>query len=202
MYITKIESTKGKRYKVFGNEEFLFALYFKELKNYGINECIEVEDSIINKIKDELIFKRAKERALYLLERKAFSVSMMQDKLYNNDYPEEIVEQVISFLKEYRYLDDTAYVQMYINTYSNKKSRKQITYDLWKKGIDKSVIEAYFESFSYSEDACFQRQFEKYIKGKDLNDWRIRQKIFRYFYGKGFSTSTIEKYLMKTCEKM
>lgn len=192
MYITRIEPGKGKKYKVFGEETFLFALYKKELKKYGIIENVEIADSVIAEILDDCIFKRAKERAFYLLERKPFSAFMMREKLYTNDYPDGIVEKVVLFLKQYHYLDDEEYIRMYVDSYADKKSRKQITFDLIRKGVSKELIDRFFENFEYSEEECFTKQFEHYIRGKNLEDWKVRQKVFRYFYGKGFSASIIE----------
>lgn len=195
MQITRIEAGKGKKYKVFGDDIFLFALYKKELKKYGIAEDIELDDNLIEDIKENCILKRAKERALYLLEYKPYSVSMMKEKLYGSEYSKEIAEKVILFLKEYHYLDDEEYVRMYVGTYAVRKSRKQLTCDLLRKGISKESIDDYFEQFEYSEQECFERQFERYIRGKDLEDWKVRQKVFRYFLGKGFSVSIIENSL-------
>lgn len=195
MQITRVEAGKGKKYKVFGDDTFLFALYKKELKRYGIEENTELDDELIEDIKENCILKRAKERALYLLEYKPYSVSMMREKLYNSEYSLEISEKVILFLKEYHYLDDDDYIRMYVGTYSVRKSKKQITCDLLRKGISKESIDNYFEQFEYSEQECFARQFERYVRGKDLGDWKVRQQVFRYFLGKGFSLSLIENSL-------
>ena len=159
MLITKIESGKNKRYRVFGDDTFLFALYKNELKRYQIEENIIIEDSVISSILDEIIYKRAKERALYLLERRPLTVSMLRDKLRYHDYPEQVVEKVIEFLEKYRYLDDMEYIRMYAG-----------------------------------------KQFERYTRGKDLGNLAVRQKVFRYFYGKGFAVSLIETALRNSIE--
>lgn len=192
MQITRIEEGKGKKYKVFGDEIFLFSLYKKELKKYGIAENTEIDDNLIEDIEENCILKRAKERALYLLEYKPYSISMMREKLYNGEYSKKIIEKVILFLKEYHYLDDKDYIRMYIGTYSVRKSRKQLTCDLLRKGISKELINNCFEQLEYSEQECFEKEFERYVRGKDLEDWKVRQKVFRYFLGKGFSISVIE----------
>lgn len=192
MQITRIEEGKGKKYKVFGDEIFLFSLYKKELKKYGIAENTEIDDNLIEDIEENCILKRAKERALYLLEYKPYSISMMREKLYNGEYSKKIIEKVILFLKEYHYLDDKDYIRMYIGTYSVRKSRKQLTCDLLRKGISKELINNCFEQLEYSEQECFEKEFERYVRGKDLEDWKVRQKVFRYFLGKGFSISLIE----------
>lgn len=200
MLITKIESGKNKRYRVFGDDTFLFALYKNELKRYQIEENAMIEDSVISSILGEIIYKRAKERALYLLEKRPLTVSALRDKLRYNDYPEAVVEKVLVFLEQYHYLDDMDYVRMYTRTYSNKKSKKQIVYDLLRKGISKSLINIYFEENEYSEQEGFEKQFERYVKGKDLGNLSVRQKVFRYFYGKGFSVSMIETALRNRTE--
>lgn len=200
MLITKIESGKNKRYRVFGDDTFLFALYKNELKRYQIEENVMIEDSIISSILDEIIYKRAKERALYLLEKRPLTVSVLRNKLYYHDYPEAVTEKVIQFLEQYHYLDDMDYVRMYIGTYSNKKSKKQIVYDLMRKGISKNLIDIYFEENEYSEQQGFEKQFERYVRGKDLGNLAVRQKVFRYFYGKGFAVSMIESALQNRME--
>lgn len=200
MLITKIESGKNKRYRVFGDDTYLFALYRNELKHYQIEENAMIEDSVISSILDEIIYKRAKERALYLLEKRPLTVSGLRDKLRYHDYPEAVVEKVIAFLEQYHYLDDMDYVRMYTGSYSSKKSKKKIVYDLMRKGISKSLIDIYFEENEYSEQEGFEKQFERYVRGKDLGDLAIRQKVFRYFYGKGFTVSMIETALRSRME--
>ncbi len=200
MLITKIESGKNKRYRVFGDDTYLFALYRNELKHYQIEENAMIEDSVISSILDEIIYKRAKERALYLLEKRPLTVSGLRDKLRYHDYPEAVVEKVIAFLEQYHYLDDMDYVRMYTGSYSSKKSKKQIVYDLMRKGISKSLIDIYFEENEYSEQEGFEKQFERYVRGKDLGNLAIRQKVFRYFYGKGFTVSMIETALRSRME--
>lgn len=197
MLVTEIEVGKGNKYRIFGDGNFLFSLYDKELKKYNLQLNAEVDDIVIDDIKESLIYKRAKERALFLLERKPLSIHIMKKKLQDNDYPIDVIEKVIAFLVGYHYLDDNEYVRLYVSFYSEKKSKKQLMFDLYRKGISKDILEKYFDENEYSEQKCFVRQFQKYIKGKNLQDYATRQKVFRYFYGKGFSSSLIEAYIRK-----
>lgn len=200
MYITGIEKGKGQRFNVYNEEGLVFALYAKELKAYHIKENQELDDDIADMILTDIVYKRAKERALYLLERKMYTVFMMKEKLMLNDYPQTVIHRVLAFLEQYHYLDDKEYAGMYIRDYSSRKSKKQIVLDLYRKGIDKQLVQDYFLEHDYSEEECFARQFEHYTRGKDLTDYSIRQKIFRYFYGKGFSTYLINDYLQHACD--
>ena len=200
MYITKIEQGKGKRYKVYSEDGFLFSLYRQELRRYHIEENTILPEEIITEILEQIVLKRAKERALYLLERRPYTCFMMKNKLKDSDYPAGIVEQVIFFLQKYHYLDDEAYIKMYVDSYSKSKSKRQIQNDLQRKGITKELVCNFMTKEDYSEEACFIKQFNHYIKGKDISDWTVRQKVFRYFYNKGFSYSLIDEYMRSISE--
>ena len=195
MYITRVEQSSGKRYKIYSDNEFLFALYSSEIKQYHIKADMELSDDIITEILEEIVYKRAKERALYLLEGRPYTCSMLKDKLKSSDYPDFIIEKVILFLQKYQYIDDEAYIRMYVESYAKSKSKRQIQLDLQKKGISKNIIVDYMSKQDYSEEACFKKQFERYVRGKDMKNQLVRQKVFRFFYGKGFSYDLIEKYM-------
>ena len=193
MLVTAVEQGKGKQYKIYSEREFLFALYGREMKKYHIEEGTELPDHVADEILEQVIYKRARERALYLLESRPYTCFMLADKLKHNDYPKEIVERVVFFLQQYHYLDDSEYVRMYVESYSGRKSRKQLQYDLQRKGITRELIEAVMDEQDYSEAECLKKQFERYTKGKDLQDRAVRQKVFRYLSGKGFSYYLIEE---------
>ena len=198
MIITRIEQYKGNRYRIFGEDGYLFSLYEKEIKQFNITEGEEVDDSVVSKIYEDVIFNRAKERALYLLDRMPYTTQNLRRKLIASGTPFCVVDRVVDYLNSYHYLDDKEYVSMYIPSHINKKSRKQIISALMNKGIDKGLIDDFFEEYEDAEEyerECFMRQFNRYTGGKDLHDADVRHKVFRYFYGKGFSSSLIKEAL-------
>ena len=197
MYINKIEKFNNKKYKIYSDDRFLFALYAGEVKKYGISEGSDIEDVLIEEIYTEVIYTRARERALFLIEKQPYTEYMLRKKLLFNEYPDNIIDSVISFLNRYNYLNDLEYASMYIREYANKKSRKQIVNTLLTKGIDKQIITSAIndidENNVCSEELCLRYQFDKYIVGKDINDPKMRQKVFRHFYYKGFQVESIKK---------
>lgn len=205
MLITRVEQGNEQRYRVYADSEFLFALYKRELTRYQIEVGQEVDESFVQDILDNVIFSRAKERALYLVERGMYTCYTMRAKLRGNDYPEYTIELVIQWLLRYHFLDDAAYVRAFVETYGKRKSKRQMMLDLNRKGIAKDLIQSYFEEQSeqsYSEESCFQRQFERYVCGKDLRDIKLQQKTFRYFYGKGFANDMISRYIRQYIETL
>lgn len=197
MIISKVCKDTGKKYKVYSEEGYLFSLYFNELKKYGIDEGKDVPDVIIEDLMYNVVFKRGKERALYLLERKPYTVYSMKRKLVSAGYPETVTEKIICFLIDYNYLNDNDYVSMYVNCYNRNKSRRQMEIALISKGIDRQLISDYFERNEHSDQECFVQQYNKYVKGKDISDPVIRNKVFRHFYSKGFSTEMINNTMRK-----
>ncbi len=192
MLITNLEKGRGDKYRVYGEHTFLFALYGKELKKYGIEAGRELSDEHISIIQKEVLMKRARERALYMLERRPMTVAMMRDRLRNSDYTDEVILATIQFLEDYHYLDDGEYIRMYVESYKDKKSRRQIEYELMRKGADREMVRDFFEKHEFSEQASLLRQFRKYTRGKDLQNPVIRQKVYRYFYSKGFDYAAVE----------
>ncbi len=191
MIISKVCKGTGKKYKVYSQEGYLFSLYFNELKKYGIEEGKDISNIIIDDLLDNTLFKRGKERALYLLEHKPYTVYSMKRKLISVGCPEVVTDKIICFLIDYNYLNDNDYVSMYVNCYSHNKSRRQMEIALISKGVEKKIITEYFERNEHSDQDCFVQQYNKYIKGKDIGDPIIRNKVFRHFYSKGFSAELI-----------
>ena len=192
MHICSIEQN-GKQYAIYGETGYLFSLYGREVKKYHIAEDGDISDNLVEEIYQSVIYKRARERALYLLERRPYSISELRGRLARNRYPEQIMEQVIAFLEKYGYLDDAEYARMYMNTYISKRSFKQMSFELLRKGVSKDIIDACIEELDATELDGFTRQFLRYTKGKDLQDYTVRQKVFRYFYSKGYAASMIEE---------
>ena len=67
MIVTRIESVTKTKFKVYVDEQFAFVLYKGELSHYRIQEGMEVSQALVDTIKKEAISKRAKLRAMHLL---------------------------------------------------------------------------------------------------------------------------------------
>lgn len=68
MVVTKVEMLTKIKYKVYLDEEFAFVLYKGELLHYRIVEGTLLEEDTVQEILQKVICKRAKLRAMHLLE--------------------------------------------------------------------------------------------------------------------------------------
>lgn len=199
--ITSVSDIDKKKVKVQLEGGEVFALYKGEAGKMKIEEGAYITDSLYEEIQ-KLLYKRGKDRALYLLKDSAKSTQEVRRKLQQGYYPPLLIEQIIEFLSRYHYLDDSGYIQNYYEMWKKKKSRKEIQYALFKKGMEsqfiKEVIEGIAEENSEEEEnvaLCWQ--LDKKARGKDLKNPKEQQKIIQYLMGKGFSYSDIAAELEK-----
>lgn len=138
--------------------------------------------------------KSARECALFLLEYRDRTEQQMRQKLKEREYEPQEIEEALSFLKEYRYIDDADYAERYIRVYSCKKSARQIRFDLERKGIARDVVEQYLEETPVDEES----QIREYLRKKGCRpgerlDAAVYKKITAGLCRKGFSYEVIRR---------
>ena len=68
MIVTKIEACTKTKFKIYLDGVFAFVLYKGELARFSISEGVDVPEETVEKIRVEVIAKRARMRAMHLLE--------------------------------------------------------------------------------------------------------------------------------------
>ena len=141
MIVTKVELVSKNRYKVEVDGEFAFVLYRRELSHYQIREECEVSEESFEQIKKEVIIKRAKLRAMHLLNDMDRTESQLRTKLRQSCYTEDVVEAALAYVKSFGYIDDLDYAKRYIQNRQNQKSKRELYAQLVGKGIERELIE-------------------------------------------------------------
>ncbi len=123
--------------------------------------------------------KRAKHRALYILERGDRTEQELRSKLGRN-YEPEIVEEAIAYVRQYHYIDDKRYAANYLDSRGKQKSRRQVEQELlYKKGISKDVLE---EVFSEAEPQDERELIRRWMEKKQFVPQTATQEELRRFY--------------------
>ena len=86
--------------------------------------------------------RSARESALALLEYRDRTEQELRQKLLDREYSKD---EIVRFLREYRYLDDEAYAMRFIRSQSGKKSARQIRAVLERKGVSREIIASCLE---------------------------------------------------------
>ena len=135
MTVTDIVPLDNKRSKVYVDGEFAFILYRGEIRNYRLRTGEEISSPVFDEINNSLIPKRAKKRAMNLLQKRDYTEYKLREKLKEGFYTDEIIDDTIEYLKSYRYLDDEHSRGDKIADYESGASHIQV-------GITNSVIES------------------------------------------------------------
>ena len=124
-------------------------------------------------------------------------VYQLREKLRQNEYPKEAVEQAIAYVKSYHYIDDLRYACSYVRYQKEKKSNRRLQQDLQKKGVAKEFIEqALLEEGNEDETDAIQRLLEK--KGYTPEMPREQaNKIYQFLLRRGYKSSDI-LYVMRS----
>lgn len=193
--VTKLEAYNS-RIKVYIDEELFFLLYKGEVRKFHLKENESISDDTYDKIL-ELLYKRARERAFYILDNSYKTENQIREKLRKGLYPESIIDKVIDYLVEYSLIDDKRYASMYIEYKSSSRSKKQIVQDLYAKGISGNIIDIAFEESNYSDEESLNKIIDKKITKYNLDNQQELQKLYRYLIGKGYSYNDVKKALSR-----
>lgn len=195
MIVTKLEPVTKKKYKVYLDEQFAFVLYKGELSRYMIQENQELSQEIIDKIKTEILMKRAKLRALHLLNLMDRTEEQLRTKLKQDLYPEDIVEIAMQYVKSFGYIGDLSYAKRFVESRQKSKSKLEIKMSLLQKGISKEIVQSVLEECYDGQDeiSAIQKLIEKKgYSGETASDTE-KKKLYGYLLRKGFRHEDIRQ---------
>lgn len=200
MQITRIEELNKTRCKVYIEQEFAFVLYKGELRLYKVKEGEDLNEEAYNTIMTEVLPKRAKLRAMNLLQKREYTTSQLRDKLKQGFYPASVLEEALDYVASFHYVDDLRYATDYIRCNEQSRSRKRIEQDLQNKGISKDMISRAWMEWEeqggeQDEEAMIRKLLAKRGYDSDTADYSRRQREAAFLMRKGFSGESIRRAL-------
>lgn len=191
-YIREISEYKKGRSRITLEDGTVWVLYPSEIRAYRLREKMEISDALFHEIQTDVIGKRAKMRAIHLLERTDRTEAGLRGKLMQNEYPPEAVDAAIAYVKDCHYLDDARFAANYIHGYQNSRSRKRIQMDLYARGISKEIAEqALTDEYEANELNLICRLLEKKGYNRDTADGKERQRMYAFLMRRGFQSEDI-----------
>lgn len=197
MVVTQIGEVSKSRCKVYIDQEFAFVLYKGELRLYQLAEGKEITQRTYDELMNVVLPKRAKLRAMNLLQKRSYTEKQLRDKLKEGLYPEKIMDAAIEYVKSFRYIDDYQYAVDYITCYESRKSRKKLETELIMKGVSKTVIADAFREWenlggSQDEIAMIQELLEKKHYSPEC-DMKEKNRIYGFLLRRGFSIEKVQE---------
>ena len=145
----------------------------------------------------EELLKQAKLKALRLLTDMDRTEEQLRTKLKQKDYPEEIVEQAIDYVKSFGYINDANYVRRFVESKKGSKSRKEIYAALMQKGLPKELVdEVLIECYSDEDERQAIRVLltKKHVSSTNSSK-EEKMKLMAYLVRKGFNYDSVHKEL-------
>lgn len=137
-------------------------------------------------------FDEAKTRILKYILYKKRTEKEVRIK-FENSMQQELLNDVIEYLKEAKYIDDNEYIEKTINQFFALKnlSLKEVKYKLLAKGIEKNKMEDYFNQ---NKEEMKEYEIKSasnivYKKSSSMEQEEIKQ----YLIKKGYTLESIQQ---------
>jgi regulatory protein len=208
--VTKITVQKKNqdRYSLFHNKLFLIGISRKTKNDFSIGEGVTLTLSLYKQLNDAEDLVSIREACFRYLSRRDHSSSELKQKVAKKGYKESDIDQVMQSLLESGYLDDESFATKFVEekTELNQWGPKKIKSHLYKKGIDRKIIESVLSKQTddlQQQQICVDLVMKRkrhFLREEDA--YKQKQKIYRYLAGRGFSGSVIKKSLPRITDKL
>ena len=123
----------------------------------------------------------------------------LREKLKSSDYPEEVIEEAIEYVKSFHYLDDERYAENFTRYKKENMSRQQIKQKLMLKGVSKDIIQnAIEEEYDVDESIHIRNILEKKHFSYETADEGEFRRVYSYLLRRGFRSNDILKEMKYT----
>lgn len=191
MEITKIEESRKKpgMYNIYADDEFLCSAHKNIIAELRLKVGMSFEGEDKKNLLRELQYKKALDNAFNILGRATKTEAELRKKLREKDICEDVISDVIKRLLELGYIDDEAYVELWLRGNSGKAgmNRRTIFNKLRLKGLDKELIESKLEEDPIDEYASAVTVAQKKLRSLKGEARDKKRKLYAYLLGKGFT---------------
>jgi len=193
--VTAIEQQKNnkKRYNLYLNHEFYCGLTEESIVFYRIEVGRTFSQEKLNEILDSIETQFAFDKSLNLLARGMKTVYQMKNYLESKGFAPVVIENVITKLQKYNYIDDSAYIKTYISLNKKTKGEFRIKHELMLKGVSKDLIDEFVVFDDKQEIFENALMLAKKIVKDNFIDQKMLTKVNRHLLSRGFDFSVVNE---------
>ena len=140
----------------------------------------------------KLNYEQAKDKALRLLTFRAHSQKELSDKLLRAGAQAEDIEKILSFCREYKFVDDRQYAIRKARDllHLKKFGKRRIISELYAKGISPDLIDEAVSELEFDQDELLglvRRKLSGNFEQKSVD------RCIRYFLYRGYDIYEIKR---------
>ena len=194
--LTKISPTKQGRLALFFDEEFAFSVDLETLAQFGLQKDMELTEEELEELTEQTQYKKAKDRAFKLLGYKSYTRWLLKQRLLQEDFPQEIVLDVLDRLEELGLIDDLDYARrcasdlLHLKKYSLSRVRQELRH----RGVYDADIEDALSTVDCDPLEQIRQVIEKKYRSA-LADEKGRRRAVNGLQRLGYSYSQIRQAL-------
>lgn len=201
MLVIDIKYNKSKEvFEVIFEDETKLLLNYNIFEKYKVSVDMDFSETEILEMKYFSDIERAKSRAINYISGKLKTKYEVRLKLRENEFSNEVIDEVLEILENEEYLNDRVYCEIFIEDKKrlNGYGKNKIKSLLIQKGISKSIFEDFLDNFEYEDE--FDNAVKMGIKKLNLlaneeDKFKKKQKIINYLAYRGFGFDVINDVL-------
>lgn len=201
MLVVDIKYNKSKEvFEVIFEDETKLLLNYNIFEKYKVSVDMDFSQTEILEMKYFSDIERAKSRAINYISGKLKTKYEVRLKLRENEFSNEVIDEVLEILENEEYLNDRVYCEIFIEDKKrlNGYGKNKIKSLLIQKGVSKSIFEDFLDNFEYEDE--FDNAVKMGIKKLNLlaneeDKFKKKQKIINYLAYRGFSFDVINDVL-------
>lgn len=191
MEITSVAKYKGSTYEVELDNERKIYLHVDIIADFSIRSGMKLERDELRKIIYSSNFRRAYQRALYLLDYRDYSRKEMVDKLVSNYKNESLCSAVADKLEKNGIIDDERYAEKLARKFveTKKFGYRRAKREIVRKGIGEftaeDALEQYAEVFGENLMTLLETKHARFLTDKTNRKSveKVKSALVRYGYG-------------------
>lgn len=201
--ITKIEVQKKKknRVNVYVDGEYSFSCSSELVYINGLKKGKIIDMNYLEGLIEEDNYLYAKSKALTFIEKTFKTENEIEVKLQKYNFNDKIIRRVIEFLRDYKFVDDSKYAEVYIKEKAKKYGKSKIRYALKRKGIKDNIIDEKLNEYHDNDEAYVEgmrkmaiKKYNSLIRVEE-DKFKIKRKVSSYLLGRGYSWNEIGEVL-------
>ncbi|OGL34714.1 hypothetical protein A3F65_03400 [Candidatus Saccharibacteria bacterium RIFCSPHIGHO2_12_FULL_47_16b] len=192
----KAQVKNPERVSIFVDGKYSFSLSLDELLKEKLKKDDELNGADVKRLKKLSADGKLRARAVEWVLNRPRSIREFKDYMYRKKAEAEFAEDLIKQFSDRGYLDEQKFSQWLIELLSRRgKSNRAIRSELFKKGIDREIVEEIMSQEASDEVGRLRTVIAKKRKlPRYRNDL---QKLKQYLVAQGFSWDLIKSQLAK-----
>lgn len=212
--ITSIEPQKKnpKRFNIFVDGIFAFGADEYMVVDFRLIPGKEIEKEMLEELLQEAEIGKLMERIYALFNIRQRSEKEIRDYLKNTSFKRRIkgkeeisnlvIDAVIQKLNKKGMLKDLAFAKAWMESRSKKYGPRRVKQELYKKGIDKEIIESVMNEKVNNGSELAENLLRKKLNfWKNLEPFKIKNKAFQFLLRRGFDYQTASSIIEKIMKK-